>query len=88
MPSPLIDMPQALDAANAAAREARREKLLRTARNQRIRTRVALGLSGCIAIGALAALFLAGDREAATLIAIMACITVTIAVISGQAGRK
>jgi hypothetical protein len=88
MPSPMIDMPQALDAAIAAGREARREKLLRTARNQRIRTRMALGLSGCIAVGALAAFFLAGDREAAALIAVMACITVNVTIISGQAGRK
>jgi multidrug efflux pump subunit AcrA (membrane-fusion protein) len=88
MPSPSIDTPQALDAAIAAARQARRERLLRRARNQRVLTRVALGLSGCIVIGALVAFFLARDREAATILAMLACMFVTFTIISGQAGRK
>src|SRR5665213_3137641 len=88
MPRPLIDTPQALDAAIAAGRQARRAKLLRATHNQRIRTRVALGLSGCIAIGALTAFFLADDRVAAALIAMMACITISITINVGQAGRK
>jgi hypothetical protein len=88
MTSSFINTPQALDAAIAAGREARREKLLRTVRNQRIRIRVVLAMSGCVAIGALAAFFLADDREAAAVIAMMAFVSAIFAIISGQAARK
>jgi hypothetical protein len=64
MPSPLIDTPQALDAAIAASRHARREKLVRAVRNQRIRTQVAFVLSAGVAIFSLVAFFFADDREA------------------------
>ena len=76
MPSPLIDTPQALDAAIAASLQSRREKLLRAVRRQRILTRVAFGLSGCVALSALAA-FLAGDPKAAALSAMTASMTFT-----------
>ncbi len=88
MPSPLIDTPQALDAAIAASRRARREKLVRSARNQRIRTHVALGLTGCIAIFALVAFFFAGDREAAAIISMIACVTFGVVYTSGKTGQK
>jgi hypothetical protein len=88
MPSPLIDTPQALDAAIAASRHARREKLVRAVRNQRIRTRVAFGLSGCIALFALVAFFFAGDHEAAAIIAMMACVTFGVTYAAGKTGRK
>ncbi len=88
MTSSFINAPQALDAAIAAGREAQREKLLRTVRNQRIRIGVALAMSGCVAIGASAAFFLAGDREAAAVIAMMAFMCAIFAIISGRAGRK
>jgi hypothetical protein len=55
----LINTPQALDAAIAASRHARRERLVRAVRNQRIRTRVAFGLSAGVAICALLAFFCA-----------------------------
>jgi hypothetical protein len=87
MPSPLIDTPQALDEAIGASRTTRREKLERAVRNQRIRTRVAFVLAGCIALFALVA-FAAGDREAATFIAAIACTTITFTFIAGKAGRK
>jgi len=88
MPSPLIDTPQALDAAIAANRRARREKLLRAVRNQRIRTRVAFGLSGCVAVLALIAFFFAGDKQAAASIGFMASMTFAITYFAGKAGQK
>jgi hypothetical protein len=72
MPNSSIDTPQALDAAISAGQQARREKLLRRLRNQRIRGWISLGLSGCIAVCALAAYFLAGDRRATMTITMVA----------------
>ena len=88
MPGPIIDTPQALDAAIAAHRQARREKLLRSVRNQGIRTRVALALTGCMALLALAACFIAHDREAAATLAIITCVTFGVTYAAGTAGRK
>jgi hypothetical protein len=88
MPSPLIDTPQALDAAIAAGRRARREKLVRFARNQRIRTQVAFGLTGCIAIFALIAFFFAGDHEAAAVLSLIACVTFGVVYAAGKTGQK
>jgi hypothetical protein len=87
MPSPLTDIPDALDAAIAASLQARREKLARRARNQRIRMRVALGLSGCIALFSLAA-YLIGDYAAARFCAMAACVVFTFTLIAGVATRK
>jgi hypothetical protein len=56
--------------------------------NQRIRSRVAFALSGCIALFALAALFLAGDREAATILAMMTCVAFAVSSSAGKAGLK
>jgi len=88
MPNPLIDTPQALDAAIAANRHARCEKLVRAVRNQGTRTRVAFALAACIALFALAAFFLAGDREAATILGMMACVTFGVTYSAGKTGRQ
>jgi uncharacterized membrane protein YadS len=88
MPSLLIDTPKALDAAIAASLRARCEKLVRTIRNQRLRTGVGFGLCGCLAIFALAAFFLANDPEAATIIAMMTCVLAGFTYVAGKAGRK
>jgi hypothetical protein len=88
MSSPLIDTPQALDLAIAASLQARREKLVRTIRNQRLRTRVGFGLCGCMALFALAAFFLADDHEAATIIAMMTCVVTGFTYVAGKAGPK
>lgn len=84
---PLIDTPEALDAAIAASRHARRETLLRAARNQRLRTRIGFVLSGSAFICALIA-FAAGDREAAALVALMACVSFSVTYVAGKAGQK
>jgi uncharacterized membrane protein YadS len=78
MSTPLVDTPHALDAAIAARLQLRRERLLRAERNRRILTPVAFGLSGCTAILALAAFFLARDREAARSCAAIACVSLSI----------
>lgn len=87
MPNPLTDLPDAMDAAIAASLQIRREKLVRRARNQRIRARIVLGLSGCIALFALAA-YLIGDYVAARSCTIMACAVLAFTFIAGSAARK
>jgi hypothetical protein len=88
MSSPFIDTPEALDAAIATSRDARREKLVRAMRNQKIRTRIAFVCSGCIALFALVAFYFVGDREAAGIIAMMACVTFSVTYFAGKAGMK
>jgi hypothetical protein len=85
MPSPLI---QALDAAIAASLQTRREKLVRTIRNQRLRTGVGFSLCGCMVLGALAAFFVAHDIEASAVIAMMTCVLAGFTYVAGKAGRK
>jgi hypothetical protein len=87
MPIPLIDTPDTLDAATAVSVQARREKLVRRVRNQRIRMFIALGLSGCIALFALAA-YLIGDHAATRFCALTACLTFAFTIITGAAARK
>lgn len=87
MPNPLTDIPDALDAAIAASLQARREKLVRGVRNQRIRMGIALALSGCITLFALAA-YLIGDYAAARFCAMSACIVFAFTIITGAAARK
>jgi di/tricarboxylate transporter len=87
MPNPLTDTPDALDTAIAASLQARHEKLLRRARNQRIRMGIALALSGCVALFALAA-YLIGDYAAARFCAMTACIAFAFTFITGAAARK
>jgi hypothetical protein len=87
MNSPLTDLPDALDAAIVASVKARREKLVRRVRNQRIGMRIALGLSGCVALFALAA-YLIGDYAAARGCAMTACVVFAFTCISGAAARR
>jgi hypothetical protein len=88
MPDQPIDTPDMLDAFIAAHLRSRREKLVRAARNQRIRTRFAYGGSACIALLALTAGFLARDPKTAVLLAIFACLTFGFAHVVGQASQK
>lgn len=69
-----MDGSQAFEAAIAASQEARRARISRTERNRKVLIPVAFGLSGLTGVCALAALFLAGDREAATVCAVDAVI--------------
>jgi hypothetical protein len=87
MPEQLIDSPQDFDAALAASLHSRRERLVRAVRNQRIRTRIALGLSGCIVLFALAA-YLIGDYAAARFCAMTACIVFAFSYFGGAAARR
>jgi CDP-diglyceride synthetase len=80
--------PEALDALIAASLQSRRDKLVRAARNQRIRTRFAYGCSGSIVLLTLAAIFLAHDSEAAAFLAVFACITSSFAYFAGKATQK
>jgi heme exporter protein D len=84
------DGPQAFEAAVAASQKAHRARLSRKERIRRILTPIAFGLSGLIVIFALAAFFLAGDREAATVCAMMAAFSfsfTTIAYLSAKHAR-
>jgi hypothetical protein len=85
------DPSKKLAAAMAASQEARRARLSRKARIRGILTPVEFGLSGLIVMFALAALFLAGDREAATVCALMAAISfgfTTTACLSARHARQ
>jgi CDP-diglyceride synthetase len=88
MPSQSIGTPDTMDALIAASLQTRRTKLLRAARNQRIRTRFGYGCSGCIALLALAAIFLAHDRQAAVTLSLTAFVTFSFAYFVGRAGQK
>jgi uncharacterized membrane protein len=88
MSNSLIIAPQVLDEAIAASRQSRREKLLRSIRNQRIRTRVAFCLAACVVLSAFVAFFVARDLEAARLIFMAGTITAFITAVAGNAGRK
>ena len=88
MPSQPIDTPDMLDAFIAATLRSRRAKLVRAARNQRIRTLFAYGCSACIALLALTADLLAHDPKAAVLLAMFACLTFAFAYFVGQANQK
>jgi hypothetical protein len=83
----VIDTPQALDAAIEANRHARRDKLVRAMRNQRFRTRIPLGLSGCVTLFALLPYFLAGDKEAAAILPITASVTFATTYSAGKYGQ-
>jgi hypothetical protein len=87
MQSPLIDSPEALDTAIAAAVQTRREKLLHIAGGKGIRIRVAYACTAFVALCAVAAL-LAGDRLAATMLTLEACILVGVVSIATQAARR
>lgn len=71
----------------SASLQTRREKLVRGVRNQRIRMGIALALSACIALFALAA-YLIGDHAAARFCAMVACVVFAFTSITGLAARK
>jgi peptidoglycan/LPS O-acetylase OafA/YrhL len=80
--------PEALDALIAPSRQTRRETLLRGARREKMRTRFAYGCSGCIALLALAAFFLARDPDAGATLVMMALVTLIFAYLAGKSGQK
>jgi hypothetical protein len=87
MPSPVTDLPHEFVVATATSLKAKREKLMRRMRNQRIRVRVILCLSGCEALFALAA-YLYGDYAAARFCAVTGCVLFGFAYIIGAAARN
>ena len=87
MLTPSIDTPQALDAAIAASRQVRREKLLRAVRNQKIRTSVSFAMGACVALCSPLALFVAHDTEAAIVCALIGCISLGFTSVAAKAGR-
>jgi predicted lysophospholipase L1 biosynthesis ABC-type transport system permease subunit len=87
VPDPLINTPEALDAATAAAIQARREKLLRIAEGNGIRVRVAYSCAAIVAICAIAA-FVAGDRKAAVILASQFCLVAGFVFLATTAARK
>jgi len=88
MPTQPAATPEALDALIAASLQSRREALMRSARRQRIATRVAFSCSGCITLLALAAFFLARDPDAGAILTTMALVTLTFAYLAGKANQK
>jgi hypothetical protein len=87
MPRPSTEMLDTLEVAIAASLQARREKLHRRVRNQKIPLLIALGLSGCVALFALAA-YLIGDHAAARSLAMTAYLVFGFTCITGLAARK
>jgi hypothetical protein len=85
MPIP-INAVDLLDAATAASLQARREKLHRRVRNQKIPLLIALVLSGCVALFALAA-NLISDHAAARSLAMTAYLVFGFTCITGLAAR-
>jgi hypothetical protein len=81
------ETPDILDALIAASLKAGVENLVRDARRQRILSRVALGGAALVVLGVPAAL-LAGDRLAASIIAVIACVTLGFTYLAGNAGRR
>jgi hypothetical protein len=73
--SPVINTFDALDAATAAAIQARRERLLRIAKGNGIRVPVAYGCTAIVAICSIAA-YVAGDRKAAMILASQFCVLI------------
>ena len=84
---PSQDTFDVLDTLIATSLQSRREKLVRRVRNQTIRLLIALGLSGCVALFALAA-YLIGDHAAARPLAMTAYLVFTFTCIAGLAARK
>jgi hypothetical protein len=82
-----LETQEGWDAATAAYLKLRRETLLRSARRQRIATRVAFGCSACLAFFALAA-YLAAEHSAAVLGAFIALVNFSFACVVWKASRK
>lgn len=83
-----MDVTQTFEAAVAASQEARRARL---SREERIRGKtipIAFGLSGVVAILALAAVFLTDDREAAIVCAMMAVISLSFTTVTFLSAKR
>lgn len=87
MPNHMINTPDALDAAIAAAIETRREKLMRIAEGKGIRVRVAYACAVMVCLFAIAAL-LAGDRKAAIILASQFCVVIGFVSLATSAARR
>ena len=84
---PSQDTHDVLDTLIATSLQARREKLVRRVRMQKVLVRIVFGLSACEALFALAA-YLNGDYAAARFCAITGCIVFAFAYIAQVAARK
>jgi hypothetical protein len=87
MSGPLIETPRALDSAIAESLQVRRETLVSAIGNQGLRAGIAFGLSGCVALLALAAFFVAHDIEASSVLAMMAFLTFGLTCWASKLGR-
>jgi predicted lysophospholipase L1 biosynthesis ABC-type transport system permease subunit len=83
----MINTPDALDAATAAALETRRGKLMRIAEGKGIRVRVAYACAVMVGLFAIAA-FLAGDRRAAIILASQFCVVIGFVLLATSAARR
>ena len=87
-PNATMDVTQTFEATVAASQDARRARLLRRQRIRRITILVAFGLSGAIAILALTAVFLTGDREAAIVCVMMAAISISFTIMAFLSAKR
>jgi hypothetical protein len=87
MASSMINTPDALDAATAAAIQFRREKLMRMAEGRGIRVRVAYGCAALVGLFAVVAFF-AGDKAAALLLAFQFFVVIGFVFLVNSAARK
>ncbi len=88
MQSPLIDSPEALDAAIATAVQTRREKLLHIAEGKGIRVRVAYACTAFVAICAVAATPGRRPVSGTTMLGIEASVLISVVAIAISAARR
>jgi hypothetical protein len=86
MPYPLIDTPEALEAATAAAMQSRRERLLRIAVGNGAQTRMAYAGTAIVALCAVAAYF-ADGRFSAMILGLEAFMLVGFVFFGAKAAR-
>jgi hypothetical protein len=87
MPSPLIVTPERLDAATAAILQSRHKKLLRIVEGKGARMRV-LYVCTAIQAGCAVAALLAGERRAAMIIGMQACMLISFAFVANKAAQS
>lgn len=87
MASSMINTPDALDAATAAATQFRREKLMRIAGGRGIRVRVAYGCAALVGLFAVVAFF-AGDKSAALILAFQFFVVLGFVFLVNSAARN
>jgi len=87
-PDAVMNVPREFAAAEAASKEARRATVARQERVRKVLVPVAFGLAGSTVIIALAAFFWAGDREATTVCAMIACIALGSTTASYSSARR